>query len=370
MKVPFVDLCALHEPIRYELLQAVDGVLDGCIFIGGPKLLQFEREFAEFCMVKNAVGMSSGTDALLACLMAEKIGPGDEVITTPYTFIATADVIARVGAKPVFVDIDPITYNIDPALSEAAITDKTKAIIPVDLFGQPCEIAEIMHIARTASLVVIEDAAQAIDAYHKQKKIGSIADYTCFSFFPTKNLGGFGDSGIVTTHDNGKAEKLYKIQRHGSTHKHNYTEIGGNFRLDAMQAALLSVKLKHAREWSRLRQIRANTYKQLLSVVCYNEFAITPIGKSHNTSVYNQFVISCAHRDDLRKYLTTRGIATDIYYPKPLHLQPCFKYLGYKEGQLPNSESLSKTSLALPIHPTLSEEAQKYIVKSIEEFYN
>jgi dTDP-4-amino-4,6-dideoxygalactose transaminase len=370
MKVPLLDLVTQYQSIRDEINTAINEVFESQQFILGDKVRQCEELIAQYCRTKYAVGVSSGTDALLICLMAEKIGPGDEVITTPYTFFATAGSIARTGAKPVFVDIEPDTFNINPSLIHERITPRTKAIIPVHLYGQMCQITPIMELASQHNLIVIEDSAQAIGAEDKGKRAGSAGDYGCLSFFPSKNLGGAGDGGMVLLNDEIRTQRLRQLRVHGSEQKYFHSLIGGNFRLDALQAAVLIVKLKYLDKWIADRQLNARRYIEL-----FHEMGLTspdlvrlPVVKT-DRHVFNQFVIRVPQRDELKKYLAEHGIGTEVYYPVPLHLQKCFSYLGYKEGEFPESEKAARETIALPIYPELTPDQQVYVVKTIKSFY-
>jgi dTDP-4-amino-4,6-dideoxygalactose transaminase len=338
MQVPLLDLKAQYASIKDEVLKQINDVLDSQRCIGGPKVEELEKKIAELCGCKYAVGMSSGTDALLASLMSLGIGPGDEVITTPFTFFATAGCIARVGAKPVFVDIDPKTYNINPSRIETAITKKTKAIMPVHLYGQAADMDPIMQLAGQSSLAVIEDACQAISAAYKDKKAGGIGTCGCFSFFPSKNLGGIGDGGMVTTNDEELYHQLFIMRNHGSEPKYYHKFIGGNFRLDPIQAAALLVKLPLLDSWSEARRKNAAYYSKKLKGSCVG----TPQVSRDCVSIFNQYVIRVPRRDELLKHLGANQIGCEIYYPVPLHIQECFAYLGYKAGDFPESEKAAK----------------------------
>jgi len=365
---PFLDLKAQFSPIREEIMSAVTRVLESQHFILGLEVSAFEQEAASYLGCKYAVGCASGSDALTLALMALGIGQGDEVITVPFTFVATAGSIARLGATPVFVDIDGDTYNIDPAALEAAITPKTKAIMPVHLFGLAADMNPILEIARRHGLPVIEDAAQAIGAEYKGKKVGNFGVMSCFSFFPSKNLGGAGDGGLITTDDVQLAQRLKLLRAHGSRSKYEYEILGVNSRLDAIQAAILRVKLAYLNEWTEARRRNADRYRELVSQFGLDRRISTPpepVGYKH---VYNQFTIRTKQRDDLREFLRSNGIPTEIYYPFPLHLQPAFAGLGYKPGSMPNSEAASVEVLSLPIFPELSSEQQESVVSSISEF--
>jgi len=365
MNVPMLDLKAQYATIKDEMLQAIESVMEGQYFINGPEVQEFEKLVADYSCCAAAVGVSSGTDALLASLMSLGIGQGDEVITTPYTFFATAGSIWRCGARPVFVDIEPDTFNIDPSGIDDAITDRTKAIMPVHLFGQVAEMDPIMEIAGKRGLYVIEDAAQAIGATYKGKKAGSLGTTGCFSFFPSKNLGCNGDGGMVVTQDPELADKLTQCRNHGSKPKYFHKWVGGNFRLDTLQAAALIVKLRHLDEWSAKRRENAAKYKELFADC---EHVVTPIVRDYNVSIYNQYVIRVPKRNELQAHLKEAGIGNAIYYPLSLHEQECFSSLGYKRGQMPNSEKAADETLAIPIYPELTDEQIGHIAGTIKEF--
>ncbi|MDH7599227.1 MAG: DegT/DnrJ/EryC1/StrS family aminotransferase [Sedimentisphaerales bacterium] len=366
MQVPLLDLKAQYGQIKDQVLAAVAEVLESQVCIGGPKVAELEQAIARACDCKYAVGVSSGTDAILITLMSLGIGPGDEVITTPFTFFATAGSIARTGARPVFVDIDPKTFNIDPDLIEAAITPRTKAIMPVHLFGQMADMDPIMEIAQRHGLAVIEDAAQSITSTYKGRKAGSIGTAGCFSFFPSKNLGAAGDGGMVVTNDQALHERLVVMRNHGSKPKYYHKYIGGNFRLDPIQAAILLVKLPYLEHWSAKRRANAAYYDSRFK----GTIVRTPYISPDCVSIFNQYCIRVPDRDRLRQYLTDRKIGTEIYYPLSLHLQECFKGLGYKEGDLPQSEKAAKEVLALPIYPELTEQMLAYVADSVLSFYS
>lgn len=388
MKVPLLDLKGQYSSMREEINRAVIEVLEGQHCILGAKVQEFETAIAHYTGCAHAVGVSSGTDALLVSLMVAGIGPQDEVITTPYTFFATAGSIARVGARPVFVDINPATYNLDPELIESKITERTKAIIPVHLFGQMAEMDMIMQIAWKHRLVVIEDAAQALGAKHNGRCAGSIGHFGCFSFFPSKNLGAAGDGGMVVTNDAGLAEKVRQLRVHGSKPKYYHKVIGGNFRLDEIQAAILLVKLSHLDEWTAARQRNAERYNKLfaeagLKIGTGSSYSREPAAGAHVGSlskpdlylpkvatdhhVFNQYVIRVDSRDQLKGNLEKLGVSTEIYYPVPMHLQECFTFLGHTAGAFPQSECAVKETLALPIYPELTDEQARYVVQSIQE---
>lgn len=364
MQVPLLDLKAQYETIRDEVLAGINEVLDAQRCIGGPKIDELEKAVAEVSDCEYAIGVSSGTDAILNTLMSLDIGPGDEVITTPFTFFATVGCIARVCAKPVFVDIDPKTYNINPELLEAAITDKTKAIIPVHLFGQMADMDPIMAVAKKHGLAVIEDAAQSLTSVYKGRKAGSIGTAGCFSFFPSKNLGGIGDGGMIVTNDAELYERMKVMRSHGQTSRYKHKYIGGNFRLDPIQAVALSVKLPYLDSWSAARRANAEYYN--------NKFAgtvvETPYISPDCVSIYNQYVIRVPKRDELLEHLKANDIGCAVYYPLSLHLQECFGYLGYKEGDFAVSEKVSHEVLALPVYPELTDEMKDYVAQTVLSF--
>jgi dTDP-4-amino-4,6-dideoxygalactose transaminase len=366
--IEFLDLKAQFTGIRDEIVAAVAGVLESQRFIMGPEVAALEREIGEFVGCEFAIGCASGSDALLLSLMAYGVGPGDEIITTPFTFVATAGSIARLGARPVFVDIDPVTYNLDAAKLEAAINPRTRAIIPVHLFGLPAEMSSILEISRRYHLPVIEDAAQAIGAQYRDKYVGSIGAVGCFSFFPSKNLGGAGDGGMLVTNNPEVADRLKVLQLHGSRRKYSYDLLGMNSRLDTLQAAILRVKLRYLPAWTAARQRNAERYRILL-----REYAITnsidvPAVPDGCTHVYNQFVIRVQRRDELKKALQNRRIPTEIYYPSPLHLQPALAHLNYREGDFPVAETACSQVLALPVYPELTENQQRVVVEATAQF--
>ena len=367
---PFLDLKAQFSTIREEVKEAVDNVLESQLFILGPELDALERELRDYLQCGFAVGCASGSDAILLALMALDLSPHDEVITTPFTFVATAGAILRLGARPVFVDIDSQTYNIDVSKIEAAITPRTRAIMPVHLFGLAADMQTILDVARKHKLAVIEDAAQAISGRYKNVPVGSLGTFGCFSFFPTKNLGGAGDGGLITTNNPGLADKLKVLRTHGSRTKYNYEALGMNSRLDALQAAILRVKLRHLDEWTNSRQSNAKRYSRLCEAWGLGEHIFLPAVPGNRTHVFNQFVIRSRERDALRQHLSKCGVLTEIYYPLPLHLQPAFAYLGYRTGDFPEAETASKQVLALPIFPELEEKQQVSVVEAIAEFYD
>ncbi len=383
MKVPLLDLKAQYGAIKAEMDAAVAEVMESQHFILGPQVQKCEQAIAAYSGCTYGVGVSSGTDALLICLMAEGIGPGDEVITTPYTFFATAGSVARVGAKPVFVDIDPASYNLNPAQLEAKITPNTRAIIPVHLYGQMADMDAVMQVAQKHGLVVIEDAAQAIGAEYKGRRAGAIGHYGCFSFFPSKNLGAAGDGGMVVTQDAQRAENLMRMRAHGSKPKYYHKVIGGNFRLDTLQAAVVSAKLGHLDDWTAARQRNAERYNRLFGESGLRIANSSDYGMKRNDSpqlylpqtvtdrhIFNQYVIRTSRRDQLRTALQEKGVGTEIYYPVPMHLQECFAYLGHKVGAFPESEGAANETLALPIYPELSEPQARYVVQCVAEFFS
>ncbi|WP_129670627.1 DegT/DnrJ/EryC1/StrS aminotransferase family protein [Candidatus Chloroploca sp. Khr17] len=362
--IPLLDLKAQYATLREEIAAAIERIIESQQFILGPEVEAFEQEIAAYSQCAYGIGVSSGTDALLVALMAIDLQPGDEVITTPYTFFATAGSIARLGGQPVFVDIDPLTYNIDPAGIEAAITPRTRAIMPVHLFGQMADMEPIMGLAEYHGLYVIEDAAQAIGAEYKSRRAGSIGHMGCFSFFPSKNLGGFGDGGMVTTNDPKLAERIRLLRGHGAHPKYYHRLIGGNFRLDALQAAVLRVKLAYLDQWTAARQQNAERYHQLFSAAGAN--IGLPQDAGYGRHIYNQFVIRSERRDDLMAHLKAHQIGCEIYYPVPIHLQECFASLGYEVGSFPASEDAAEETLAIPVYPELGQDQQARIVDTIQ----
>lgn len=366
---PFLDLKAQFATIKDEVMQAVTRVMNNQYFILGPEVQSLESELAAFLGVGFAIGCASGSDALMLALRAVNVGPGDEVITTPFTFVATAGEIARVGAKPVFVDIEPETFNIDANLVGSAINSRTRAVIPVHLFGLPTDFGPIAKLAADHRIAIIEDAAQAIGARYRGSLVGGLGHLGCFSFYPSKNLGGAGDGGLVTTSDAGLADKLRLLRAHGSRKKYQYEILGTNSRLDALQAAVLRAKLAHLEGWNTARQRLAERYRNLFSEHGLDNRVQLPAAPPDRVHVYHQFVVRCLERDRLREFLQSRGIPSEIYYPLPLHLQPAFAYLGYKSGQFPQAEAASREVLALPIYPELAPAHQRAVVRAIAEFY-
>jgi len=364
MEVPLLDLKAQYAKIKDEVLAAVSEVLESQRCIGGPKVAELEEKIAAISDCRFAVGVSSGTDAILNCLMSLDIGPGDEVITTPFTFFATAGCIARVGARPVFVDIDPETLNINPELIEPAVTEKTKAIIPVHLFGQMADMDPIMEVTDKYGLAVIEDAAQSITATYKGRKAGSIGTAGCLSFFPSKNLGGIGDGGMIVTNDETLAERMRIMRDHGQQPRYYYHYIGGNFRLDAIQAAALLIKLPLLDKWSQARRDNASYYNEKFK----GSVIQTPSIRPDCVSIFNQYCIRVPKRDEVVKHLHDKGIGCAIYYPIPLHMNECFGYLGYKQGAFPESEKAAGEIMALPIYPELTDQMKDYVAGTVLSF--
>ncbi len=362
--IPLLDLKAQYAAIRDEIRDAIDRVCDGQQFIGGPEVEACEREIAGYCGCRFAVGVSSGTDALLCGMMALGIGPGDEVVVPSFTFFATAGCVARLGARPVFVDIDADTYNTTAALIEPALSSRTKLIIPVHLFGQCAEMGPIQALAESRGVPVMEDAAQSIGATQHGKRAGSMGRLATLSFFPSKNLGCFGDGGMIITSDEALAERCRLLRNHGAQPKYYHRHVGGNFRLDALQAAIIRVKLRHLDGWSCRRRENARRYDQWFS----GSEVTTPRIAPGNVSIYNQYVIAVPNRDGLAKHLADEGIGTEIYYPVPLHLQDCFASLGGQPGDLPNCERAAREVLALPIYPELTESAQRRIAETVLAF--
>lgn len=364
MKVPFLDLKREYAYIKKEIDQAVFEVLKNTQFILGPEVKSLEEEIARYCQTKYAIGVASGTDALLLSLRVFGVNPGDEVITSTFSFFSSAGVIANLKAKPVFVDIDPLTYNIDPQQIEKKITPKTKAIMPIHLFGQCADMDPILELAKRNNLKVVEDAAQAIGAKYKERKAGSMGDTGCFSFYPTKNLGAGGDGGMVVTNDPDLADRLRLLRVHGSKSKYFHSTVGYNSRLDTLQAAILKVKLKYLDSWHEKRRGNAAYYDKAFK----ETGIITPRVESLNYHIYNQYTIAVKGRDKLKEHLAQNQIGFDIYYPLPLHLQKCFEELGYRNGDLPNSEMKAKEVISLPIYQELKREEQDYVISTLKEF--
>jgi len=386
MKVPLLDLKLQYRSLKKELDEALLKTAESQYFILGPEVDKMEKAFCSYLNCKYVIGVSSGTDALLIALMALNIQPGDEVIVPTYSFFATAGVVSRLNATPVLADVDPVTFNIDPKEIEKRITRKTKAIIPVHLYGQSCEMNEILEIANKHNIKVVEDAAQAIGVQYKDgKRVGTIGDIGCFSFFPSKNLGCFGDGGLVTTNNDELGHKLKILRVHGGEPKYYHKIIGGNFRIDAIQAAVINVKLPYLDSWSESRRKNAEHYNSLFikkglaeepGIVSFNEKNKVLLPKAvyksgiPNYHIYNQYIIRVKERDGLRKHLADNQIGTEIYYPVPFHLQECFSNLGYRQGDFPIAEEAANTSAALPIFPELNNEQIEYVVDKINEFVN
>ncbi|HKG13170.1 MAG TPA: DegT/DnrJ/EryC1/StrS family aminotransferase [Pyrinomonadaceae bacterium] len=372
MQVPLLDLKRQHESLREELREALGRVLDSQQFILGEDVRRLEEELAAYTRARHAVGCGSGSDALLLALMALDVKAGDEVVTTPFTFFATAGAIARTGARPVFADIEPRTYNVDPARVEAALTGRTRALLPVHLYGQCADVDGIMRACEARGLPVIEDAAQAIGADDARgRRAGSVGAIGCFSFYPTKNLGAAGEAGLLTTDDDALAERLRRLRVHGGATEYHHEEVGFNSRLDTLQAAVLRVKLPHLDAWSDARRRRADTYTRMLSDAGLDGAVTPPYVVRGARHIFHQYVIrvDAARRDALVEHLKSNGVGTKIYYPVPLHLQPCFAYLGHKEGDFPESERAARETLALPIYPELTNEQQGYVVETIRRFF-
>lgn len=386
MKVPLLDLKPQYQSLKKELDEAILRVAESQYFILGPEVEKMEKDFCDYLGCKHAIGVSSGTDALLLALMAIDIKPGDEVIVPTYSFFATAGVVSRMNAIPVLTDIDPVTFNIDPEDIKKKISKKTKAIIPVHLYGQSADMEPIIKIAKEKNIFVIEDAAQAIGTEYKDGKcVGTIGDIGCFSFFPSKNLGGYGDGGLVTTNNDELAYMLRIKRVHGGEQKYYHKVIGGNFRIDALQSAVLRVKLPHLNKWSEKRRTNADYYNELFVNAGLSEGSgkinfddknklLLPkavyknISNVKNYHIYNQYIIRTQNRDGLKKHLTENEIGNEIYYPVPFHLQECFANLNHKKGDFPVSEKAGDTSLAIPIYPELSKEQQEFVVQKIQEF--
>ena len=365
MEVPLLDLTAQWADIRPDVLAALTRVCDSQRFILGAEVEMLEREMAVMLDVDHAVGVSSGTDALLLALMALGIGPGDEVVTSTYSFFATAGTIARAGARPVLVDIDPATFNLDPAAVAAAVTPRTKAIMPVHLYGQCADMDALMRVANQHGVPIVEDAAQAIGSRYRGRQAGTFGVAGCFSFFPSKNLGAFGDAGLVTTRDTAMAERLRLMRNHGAEQQYYHRVIGGNFRIDALQAAVLRVKAPHLAGWTRTRRANADRYRSLFREAGLDGRVALPAEAPGCDHIYNQFVIRVPERDRVKQALAARHVGTAIYYPVPFHLQECFAHLGYRDGQFPHAEAAARDTLALPIYPELTPAQQAYVVSSI-----
>ena len=369
MKVPLIDLAAQFEPLREQMLASIERVIDSQQFVLGSEVKSLEEEIARYSNTKHAVGCASGSDAVLLALMALDIKAGDEVITTPFTFFATGSAIARLGARPVFVDIDARTYNIDPAKVEAAITPRTRALVPVHMYGQCADMEPLIEISARHGFPIIEDAAQAIGGEDRGRRAGSIGLLGCFSFYPTKNLGGAGDGGMIVTNDDALTERLLALRVHGGLTEYLHNEIGINSRLDALQAVVLRIKLPHLDEWSNARRRKAEEYDELFCKASLPFEVITPFIRSNGRHIFHQYVVRVPkHRDSLMSHLNKRGVGTKIYYPVPLHLQECFRYLGYQAGDFPESERAAQETFALPVYPELTDEQQRYVVDSFRSF--
>jgi dTDP-4-amino-4,6-dideoxygalactose transaminase len=369
--IPLLDLQGQYKPLREDLLAAIARVCDSQRFIGGPELEGFERDAAAYLGVPHAVGLSSGTDAILVALMALGIGPGDEVIAPTFSFFATAGCVSRLGATPKLVDIDPLTYNIDPVAAEAAISSRTRAIIPVHLYGQCADMDAILETAKRRGIAVVEDAAQAMGAAYKGRRAGSMGQAGCFSFFPSKNLGAFGDAGLLVTGDETIAHEVRLLRNHGAGQgtgaggKYYHKRIGGNFRLDALQAAVLRVKLPHLERWSAMRRANADRYDRLFAESAAADRITRPARVPECVHIFNQYVIRVPDRDAVRAKLDAAGIGTEIYYPVPFHLQECFAPLGYRRGDFPAAEAAAEETLALPIYGELTEAQQREVVSAV-----
>jgi dTDP-4-amino-4,6-dideoxygalactose transaminase len=369
VNVPLLDLKAQYRAIKAEVMAVVEAVCDEQGFVLGPRVAEFEVAIARYVGCRHGIGCASGSDALLLALMALGVKSGDEVITVPFTFFATAGAISRLGAKPVFVDIDSDSFNIDPHQIERAITRRTKAVIPVHLFGQCADMAAINRIAKPRGIRVIEDACQAIGAAQDGRRAGLLSDVGCFSFFPTKNLGGFGDGGVMTTDDEGLAETLSMLRVHGSRVRYLHEAVGINSRLDALQAAVLHVKLRHLDQWTEGRRRNADRYQHLFAQAQLLDRVLLPVTAHGNFHVYNQYTVRVRQRDELRNFLKEKGIGSEVYYPLPMHLQNCYHDLGHHKGSFPVSERAAEEVLSLPIYAELTEEQQSYVVQMISEFY-
>ena len=369
MKVPLIDLQAQYVSVRDSIREAVDRVFETQQFVMGPEVAALEAELAAYCQTNEAIGCASGSDALLLALMALNVGPEDEVITTPFSFFATASAIARVGARPVFVDIDPLTYNLNVDAIEAAITSRTRVVIPVHLYGQCAEMDRILALGKAKDVVVLEDAAQAIGAEDRGRRAGSMGVAGCFSFYPSKNLGAAGDAGIITTSDPAFATRVRRLRVHGGLTEYQHVEVGINSRIDALQAVVLRAKLPHLDRWSNARAEKAQIYSHLLEGAQLSFRLEPPFVKPDSRHIFHQYVVRVPeHRDALMEHLKAREIATKIYYPIPLHLQECFAYLGYKEGDFPEAEKAARETFALPLFPELTLEQQEYVVNAIKDF--
>lgn len=371
MKVPLLDLQPQYATIRDQVRTAVDRVLESQHFVLSDEVQALEEEIARYCQTRHAIGCASGSDALLLALMSCEVGEGDEVITTPFSFFATASAITRLGARPVFVDVDERTYNLDPALVEGAISERTKAVVPVHLYGQCAEMNSLVEIGRRRGIPIIEDAAQAIGSEDRRRRAGSMGAIGCFSFYPSKNLGGAGDGGMLVTNDLDHAKRLHMLRVHGEETKYHHKVVGINSRLDALQAVVLRVKLQHLEDWTRERQRKAQQYEIMFTDAGLNEEIQPPFVRRDGRHVFHQFVIRVpgGKRDDLLDHLTRAGVGSGVYYPVPLHLQECFAFLGYKAGDFPLAEQAARETLALPVYPELTDEQQDYVVHTISQFF-
>ena len=363
--VPYLDLDAQLRPIRGDVDAAIARTLDNCSFCLGPDVAEFEKDFAQFCGAQQCVAMNSGTSALHIALMLLGVGAGDEVITTPYTFVATSWAISYIGAKPVYVDVDDTTMNLNPALVERAITPRTKAILPVHLYGQPCDLEPLLEICRRNKLPLVEDAAQAVDAKYKGKTVGTFGEISCFSFYPGKNLGAYGEGGALVTNNAAFATRARSLREHGSTQRYYHDEVGFNYRMEGIQGAVLGVKLKHLNRWTHDRQRVAKRYAELL--------ADTPLQLPREAagceSAWHLYVVRHARRDELKKHLEANGVGCALHYPLPLHLQKCYASLGYKTGDFPVAEKAARECLSLPIYPELTDEQILRVVAVVKEFF-
>ena len=366
--VPLLDLQAQYAPIREEILAAVTRVCDSQRYIMGPEITDFEEEIAALIGVRHAIAVSSGTDALLLALMTLGVGPGDEVVTSAYSFFATAGSIVRLGARPVLVDIDPVTWNVQPSAVAAALTPRTRVVMPVHLFGLSADLQPILEAAAAAGAAVVEDAAQAIGASYHGAPCGAFGQFGCFSFFPSKNLGAFGDAGLVTTNDLDLAARARMLRVHGMEPKYVHHVVGANFRMDAIQAAILRVKAPHLKAWTEARRLNASRYVRLFRDAGLLDRIVLPVEPAGYRHIFNQYVVRVSDRDGLKAHLDARGIGNEIYYPLPFHLQPCFADLAYRPGDFPNAERAAKESLAIPIYSELTLEQQQTVVAAIAEF--
>jgi dTDP-4-amino-4,6-dideoxygalactose transaminase len=369
LRVPLLDLSAQNGPLRDEILAAVAAVVDSQRFIGGPEVEGLERELAAMIGARHAIGVSSGTDALLVAMMALGTGSGDEVITPTFSFFATAGCVVRLGATPRLVDIDPVTFNVNVAAVERAITPRTRLIIPVHLFGLCTDMDPLVDIARVRNIAIIEDAAQAIGARYGDRQAGTMGTFGCFSFFPSKNLGAFGDAGLVTTHDQALADRVRMLRNHGAEPKYFHKYIGGNFRLDALQAAVLRIKAPHLAGWTEFRRRNAARYDEMFRAARLDDVLTLPYEPANRYHIFNQYVIRAPRRDALKAHLEASGVSTEIYYPVPFHLQECFASLGYRRGEFPEAEAAAAEVLALPVYGELTEAQQQHVVERIAEFY-